>query len=55
MMDETHKNDVSKNDIESIYKDIDFMSKDIGGLKNRFDDMVSAVNKGCVCGVSKVF
>lgn len=39
-MDETHKNDVSKNDIASIYKNIDYISKDINTLKNKLTDVV---------------
>ncbi|CAH0546125.1 unnamed protein product [Brassicogethes aeneus] len=39
MMDESHKNEVSKSDIQNIYKDINAMTKDVYTLKNKFDDM----------------
>lgn len=40
MMDESHKNEVSKSDIQNIYKDIEEMSKDVYALKSKVDDMV---------------
>lgn len=35
-----HKNDISKDDIQNLYKDINFMSSDITQLRNKMSDMV---------------
>lgn len=39
MMD-GHKNDVSKDDIENLYKDMNFISNDVAQLKNKMTDVV---------------
>ncbi|KAJ8946011.1 hypothetical protein NQ318_023257 [Aromia moschata] len=40
MMDESQKNDVSKDDIEHLHKDMTFLSKDVNSLKNQMSDVV---------------
>nr|XP_023027993.1 fibropellin-1-like [Leptinotarsa decemlineata] len=39
MMDESHKNDVSKNDLNNVYKDMGSISEDITSLKNKISDV----------------
>ncbi|XP_072398904.1 uncharacterized protein slow isoform X2 [Diabrotica undecimpunctata] len=39
MMGESHKNDVSKNDLQNVYKDMDSISQDINTLKNKINDV----------------
>lgn len=35
-----YKNDISKDDIQNLYKDINFMSSDITQLRNKMSDVV---------------
>ncbi|KAJ8940814.1 hypothetical protein NQ314_010572, partial [Rhamnusium bicolor] len=44
MMDESHKNDVSKDDIQNLYRDMNFISKDISSLKNKINDVENYKN-----------
>ncbi|KAG5880448.1 hypothetical protein JTB14_028782 [Gonioctena quinquepunctata] len=39
MMDESHKNDVSKNDLENVFKDMGSISEDVSSLKNKMNDV----------------
>ncbi|CAH1119859.1 unnamed protein product [Phaedon cochleariae] len=44
MMDESHKNDVSKGDLDNVYKDMSSISRDIGSLKNKLNDVENYKN-----------
>ncbi|KAJ8915799.1 hypothetical protein NQ315_004611, partial [Exocentrus adspersus] len=39
MMDESHKNDISKNDVQNLYRDMNFLSSDITQLKNKINEV----------------
>ncbi|CAH1978095.1 unnamed protein product [Acanthoscelides obtectus] len=39
MMGESHKNDVSKDDLRNVYRDINHISEDVSDLKNKINDM----------------
>ncbi|CAG9856045.1 unnamed protein product [Phyllotreta striolata] len=44
MMDESHKNDVSQDDLRNVYKDIDIISEDMRDLKNKIIDVENYKN-----------
>ncbi|XP_056630991.1 epidermal growth factor-like protein 8 [Diorhabda sublineata] len=44
MMDESHKNDVSKDDLQHLYRDMNSISQDISSLKNKINDVENYKN-----------
>lgn len=39
-MSKSHDNDVSKNDLENVYKDMNYISKDLSNIKNKISEVV---------------
>lgn len=40
MMTQNHENDVSKNDLENVYKDMNFISNDLSNIKSKISEVV---------------